>query len=241
MSTQIYAGIIIMLALIMLSMIPKLKKWNSWPTVIIFVVGFSAFVLRLALIQRISTNVIIQNTNIISALAYFIYTIVAVVGVVLKQSNGRQITKIQLKWWIVGGYFLFGFVQQVFFKLVVFDSLYALLGDGFFMRGVITILLSAFYYSLIHTGVEHIKDMTLLTFYIDIGWGLLYFAFGNLHWNIISHAIIGGALYSLVYEEVKDDLGDRFTSMQYVMEEVIEVKVTQRIRIVKDNLTRRLG
>jgi len=241
MSTQMYAGLIMVLVLSMLPMIQLIKKWNSWLTLLVFIIGFSAFILRLFLLQKIGTNLLVSNTESISAIAYFIYTIVAVFAVILKQSNGRQITKINFKWWIVGGYFLFGLIQQVFFKFIIFDSLYALLGKGFFLRGAITILLSAGYYSLVHASNKQVKNMTMLTFYIDIGWGLLYFVFGNLHWNVISHAIIGGALFSLVYDEEKDNLGDKFGSMQYVMEDVIEVRVTQKIQLVRESLTRRLG
>jgi hypothetical protein len=241
MKTQIYAAIIMLLALSVLTMFPRVKKWNSWETLVMFSAGFAAFLMRTALIQQIGTNLVIRNTSVLSAVAYFVYTIFAVIAILNRESRGKQITKIHFKWWIVGGYFLFGLVQQVFFKFVVFDTLYALLGDGFPMREAATVLFSALYYSLVHTSGMHIKDMALRTFYLDIGWGLLYMVFGNLHWNIISHAIIGGALFSFVYEDAKDNLGERFGSMQHVMEDVIEVRFTTKIHELRENLFRRIG
>lgn len=239
-STEFIAYTILLLALTILPLYLKLKNWKSWLTVILSIFWIFALALRLLILPEAGSNIFISSTNLYSAGAYSIFTIVAVVIVIGLRAHGRALKEIKLKWWIVGGYLLFGLVQQILFKFIFFDTLYYVLGNGFFMREAITILISAGYYSLFHSSGKDIKNFVLLTFCIDIGWGTLYMALGNLHWNILSHAIIGGAFFSLVYEDNKDNLNEKFASMESVMEDVVEAKAKENVQKLKDTVEENL-
>lgn len=241
MHTQTLAYIIILLALAVLPLYLRMRKWTSPLPWIIFMIGASAFVIRIFALPEIGSNLLIHSTNLYAAGAYFIYTIVAVIIVVGVKAKGKKLGKLNLKWWIIGGYLLFGLIQQLWFKFVFFDTLYYLLGDGFFMRESIAILVAAVYYSTFHGyATKTIKNFAMMAFFIDLGWGILYLVLGNLHWNVLSHAIIGGAFYSLVFEEQKDNMEEKFGSMQHVMEDVVEAKAKENVEKLKATVEEKL-
>ncbi len=155
---------------------------------LVFMVIF-IIVIRANLFKNIPTNLFNPSTLFISSLFVLVFVIVASGILFIKKKNKKK-KHVFLLFFL---YLIFGLIQQLLFQYVFLETLNFLLNNF-----LISVFVSAIYYSLFHTkrGIEFF----IFTLGTGLIWSTIYLKYGNIIPLIISHAILGTVYYTWIFK-----------------------------------------
>jgi len=184
--------IIFLICFLILPASYKTVSFNSRNGVLLFILGFSAFFLRVLLFGKYPPLAILnKNTLFLSVTLLLIPSVLFIIYSFLKKGDTLRKRQSYL-FKLLFSYLLFGALQQLFFLSVFTDSVYYLT-----LNYKITFFISVIFFFIFHLNFG--KELTKFLVYL-IGFGILssfiYLRLGNILPQMLLHGVVGGILYT---------------------------------------------
>ncbi|MBU4350773.1 CPBP family intramembrane metalloprotease [Patescibacteria group bacterium] len=161
--------------------------------------------LRIKALEIYPSRFFIKETLFISGIIVGIATLLIILAFILIKKKDIFRLKSAYFWKLLVFYFPWGFLQQLFFQFIFFETVYFAFKGNIFL----SLLLSAVFFGLFHLGWT--KKFFLPSLLIGFFFSGIYLLYGNLIWLALSHALLGTFLYVLF---VKDNqLARRLTGL----------------------------
>ncbi len=183
--------LIIIISFFLLIPYRRAKSYLSVWGGIMFVMAISLVYLRIRELGIYPSQFFARETFFLSGAIVGLATLLAIlIFIFIKKNNLPRLGSAYFRK-LLAFYLLWGFLQQLFFQFVFFETVQFIFKGSIF----ISILSSAIFFSLFHLG-RH-KTFFLPSVLMGFLYSGIYLFYGNLVWLVLSHALIGTFLYVL--------------------------------------------
>jgi hypothetical protein len=183
---------LLLLCLLLLPAYYATSSFTSKNGVLLFVLGASAFLLRILLLGKYPLLATLNKDSILLSVILLLVpsTLFIVYSFIKKGSVLRE--KRNYLFRLLFGYLLFGALQQMFFLSVFTDTVYYLT-----LNYKITFLVSVVFYLVFHFEfIREMKKFLLILICFGILNTLIYLWLGNTLPQMLMHGVAGSILYT---------------------------------------------
>ena len=158
------------------------KNYDSFGGGIIILLGIAVIYVK-NLVGHLNLFYV-KETFLTSGLVVLGFTLVCTIFLYFfKEQDKKVFTKYGVVLLLL--YIFFGFLQQLLFQFIFFETVYSLLDNA-----VIVVFVSAAFYAVFHWKLKQIRFL-IVTFLAGLFWSAFYVMYGNLIWLGVSHGILG--------------------------------------------------
>lgn len=156
-----------------------------------FAMAIPLVYLRIKTLEIYPSRFFVKETLFVSGVIVGIATFLIVLAFVFIKKNDIARLKSAYFRKLLAFYFLWGFLQQLFFQFVFFETVYFVFKGNIFL----SLSSSAIFLGLFHLG--RTKKFFLPSLLMGFLFSGIYLLYGNLIWLALSHALLGTFLYVL--------------------------------------------
>ena len=184
--------LVLILCTLTLIVYTRTKNFDSLKGILMFLLAFSALLLRILYIKEVNYLIFTPDTLLISGLIIFAFSAIGSLFIYTVRIKDRVIKPgFLLKLFIL--YIPFALLQQIFFQYLFLNDISTLI------TGKAPILiLGVIFFGLAHSPKETAK-LTVFSLIAGSVWMWTYMSFGNIFWPVLSHALLGSLYYCLVH------------------------------------------
>ena len=201
---------IAVICLLILPLFYVTVSFNSRNGILLFVMGFSAFFLRLLFLKNNPPLATLNKDTLPLSLTILLIPL----GLFMAFTFLKKGSLIFNKWCyllkMMFAYLFFGALQQIFFLAVFTDSVYYL-----FSNRLVTYLISVVFFFSIHLSMsKELRKFLPGVFFFGMLNTYIYLWLGNIYPQMILHGIFGSIVYALYTDT--DYLKKRLQAMRNV-------------------------